>query len=71
MNTINLARWITADVGADDYSTRMFQRTVRLEKPVKKAIFNVTALNMYEAYINNEQVGKQNKFMPGWTHYKK
>ncbi|HPB17266.1 MAG TPA: alpha-L-rhamnosidase N-terminal domain-containing protein, partial [Clostridia bacterium] len=69
MDSIYHARWITTDVEIDDYSTRMFQRKIEFDKKVLKAVFHVTALGIYEAYVNEKQVGKDYRFLPGWTHY--
>lgn len=69
MDSIYHARWITTDVELDDYSARMFQRKIEFDKKVRKAVFHVTALGIYEAYVNEKQVGKDYRFLPGWTHY--
>ncbi|MFA5341585.1 MAG: family 78 glycoside hydrolase catalytic domain, partial [Clostridia bacterium] len=69
MDSIYHARWITTDMAQDDYSARIFQRTVKFDKKVIKAFFHVTALGLYEAYVNNKRVGKDYKFLPGYTHY--
>ena len=52
MDSIYHARWITTDVELDDYSARMFQRKIEFDKKVRKAVFHVTALGIYEAYVN-------------------
>lgn len=69
MNSINLAKWITADIEPNNDSCRMFQRTIKFEKQVKKAVLNITALGLYEAFVNGKRVGKDYRFLPGWTHY--
>lgn len=48
----------------------IFQKSFELEKEVKSAVLNITAMGVYEAEINGERVG--NFIMaPGWTAYDK
>jgi alpha-L-rhamnosidase len=69
MNTINSARWITTVLEEGNDSCRMFTRTIKTDKDIQKAVFRVTALGMYEAYINGFRIGGEFRFMPGWTYY--
>lgn len=47
-----------------------FRKQVKLNKSVKKARLYVTALGLYEFYVNGQRIGKDN-FTPGWTDYHK
>lgn len=45
----------------------VFRRTFKAKK-VKSAVLNITALGVYEAYINGKRVGEY-VLAPGWTQY--
>jgi alpha-L-rhamnosidase len=47
----------------------VFRRQFKLSKAVRQAKLLITALGVYEAYMNGERVGK-NILAPGWTSYK-
>lgn len=72
------ASWIGSDLtnlnkGKDDYhlpAAPFFRKEVLLNNPIKKARLYVTALGLYEFYINGKRIGKDN-FTPGWTDYNK
>lgn len=69
MKTIKDAKFIRQ--GADFGDIRpVFKKVVWLDKPVRKATLFCSALGYYEAYFNNERVGKF-IFAPGWTSYGK
>lgn len=55
---------------AEDIGTAVpvFKKVFWLDKSVKKAVLNISALGFYEALINGERVGKF-IFAPGWTSY--
>jgi alpha-L-rhamnosidase len=44
------------------------RKTVTLDKPIRQARLYVTALGVYEAYLNGQRVGND-VFNPGWTDY--
>ncbi len=46
----------------------VFKKIFWTDKPVKKAVLNISALGFYEAYLNGSRVGKF-IFAPGWTSY--
>ena len=48
----------------------VFRRRFSLKQAAMQAKLHVTALGIYEAYLNGERVGK-NVFAPGWTSYSK
>ena len=48
----------------------VFKKVLWLDKPVRKATLFCSALGYYEAYLNNQRVGKF-IFAPGWTTYGK
>lgn len=63
------ARWICARQDMGDAAPCYF-RKFKLENKLKKATLQITALGVYEAYLNNNRVG--NFYMaPGWTAYNK
>lgn len=61
------AKWITSpnDFGAASYTIK---KEFFIEKEVRKAILNASAMGIYVPYINGKRVG-QNVFAPGWTSY--
>ena len=64
---IHQAKWITASKLHKD-AVPAFQKTFFLEKKVSKAALYITALGVYEAFINEKRVGKF-VLAPGWTSY--
>lgn len=54
---------------ADEVSAPMLRKSVRIEKPIKRARLYATARGLYEFYINGQRVGKD-YFNPGWTDYR-
>ncbi len=69
MNTIKDAKFIRQ--GADFGDIRpVFKKVVWADKKVIKATLCCSALGYYEAYFNNNRVGKF-IFAPGWTSYGK
>jgi alpha-L-rhamnosidase len=71
------AKWIgndlTALVKGKEYHlppAPYFRKEVALKSPIKKARLYVTALGLYEFYINGKKIGKDH-FTPGWTDYDK
>ena len=61
--------WIKSRVDYGDVCP-VFRYKFEIEKKVDSAVLNVTAMGVYEAYINNERAG--NFIMaPGWTAYDK
>jgi alpha-L-rhamnosidase len=69
MKTIKDAKFIRQAVDMGDVRP-VFKKTVWLDKKINKAVLAVSALGYYEAYLNNERVGKF-IFAPGWTVYGK
>lgn len=69
MKTIKDAKFIrqAADFGE---IRPVFKKVIWLDKPVRKATLFCSALGYYEAYLNNQRVGKF-IFAPGWTTYGK
>lgn len=47
-----------------------FRKEINLSGKIKKARLYVTALGLYEFYINGKKIGADN-FTPGWTDYNK
>lgn len=64
---IHQAKWITASKLHKD-AVPAFQRTFSLNRRVSKAALYITALGVYEAFINEKRVGKF-VLAPGWTSY--
>ena len=69
MKTIKDARFIRQNADFGDVRP-VFNKVIWLDKPVLKATLYCSALGYYEAYFNNERVGKF-IFAPGWTSYGK
>ena len=69
-NPVNLkAEWIKA-AGKPDDVCPLFIKSFSVEGEVKSATLKITALGVYEAFINENRVGEF--FMaPGWTAYQK
>lgn len=67
------ASFITADGFEKDFSSEcpLFKKDFTLKgKPVKSARVYVTALGVYELYLNGKRIG-EDLFTPGWTNYHK
>jgi alpha-L-rhamnosidase len=71
------AKWIGNDLTAlgkgKEYHlppAPYFRKQVNLKGEIKKARLYVTALGLYEFYINGKKIGKDH-FTPGWTDYNK
>ncbi|MBR2466588.1 MAG: family 78 glycoside hydrolase catalytic domain [Clostridia bacterium] len=59
------AKWIRCANAADGGALR-FSRTLNFKKPIKRAVAHVSAMGIYELYINGEKVGDA-LFCPGFT----
>lgn len=67
MNSIKDAKFIRQ--GVDMGTVRpVFKKVIWLDKKVNKATLCCSALGYYEAYFNNQRVGRF-IFAPGWTSY--
>ena len=67
LNSIKDAKFIRQ--GEDIGTVRpVFKKVIWLDKKVNKATLCCSALGYYEAYLNNQRVGKF-IFAPGWTSY--
>ncbi len=64
---IEQAHWLKAPVGLGD-TCPLFLKSFVLEKEVKSAKINISALGVYEAKINGNRIGDF-IFAPGWTSY--
>ena len=63
------SKWIRSKRDYGDICP-IFKREFCLERSVKKAVLHITAMGVYEAYLNDKRVG--NFIMaPGWTVYNK
>ena len=60
-------RWITAPLQDAD-AVPEFLRSFKAEKRVARATLSITALGVYEAWLNGSRVG-QFVLAPGWTSY--
>ena len=69
MNTIKDAKFIRQNADFGDVRP-VFHEVIWVDKPVLKATLYCSALGYYEAYFNDERVGKF-IFAPGWTSYGK
>lgn len=69
MKTIKDAKFIRQNADFGDVRP-VFNKVIWIDKPVLKATLCCSALGYYEAYFNNERVGKF-IFAPGWTSYGK
>ncbi len=69
MKTIKDAKFIRQATDFGDVRP-VFKKVVWLDKKINKVTLQVSALGYYEAYINNQRVGKF-IFAPGWTCYGK
>jgi hypothetical protein len=66
------AKWIAAQPDGDVPETHMpiFRRVFRLEKPVARAVIDISGLGQYELTINGRKIGDA-ELTPGWTDYRK
>lgn len=64
------AKWITVIEKDKQRPSPMLRKEITLTKKIKSAIAYITALGLYEAYINGEKIG-DSYFTPGWTSYGK
>ena len=66
------AKWIAAQPDGDVPEMRMpiFRRAFRLEKPVERAVIDISGLGQYELTINGRKIGDA-ELTPGWTDYRK
>jgi alpha-L-rhamnosidase len=65
------AQWIASHLEADPQQTTRppyLRRGFTARGPIAQARLYVTALGLYEAYINGQRVG-EDYFTPGWTDY--
>ena len=69
MNSIKDASFIRQGVDMGDIRP-VFKKVVWVDKKVNKATLFCSALGYYEAFFNNNRVGKF-IFAPGWTSYGK
>lgn len=69
MNSIPFGNWIISSTDFGDVCP-VFKKDFETNKKIKKADLCVTALGLYEVYINGSRVGNQ-VFTPGWTSYQK
>ncbi len=69
MKSIKDAKFIRQNADFGDVRP-VFNKVIWIDKPVLKATLCCSALGYYEAYFNNERVGKF-IFAPGWTSYGK
>ena len=67
MNLIN-SNWITCSFKGD--VCPVFRRSFRVDKELRYAELEITALGVYEAELNGKRVG-QFVLAPGWTSYQK
>ena len=68
-----VGQWIEGPLSGGPRTTSpcpFFRRKFALAKPVKSARLYVTALGLYEFYLNGHRVG-HDVFRPGWTEYRK
>lgn len=63
------AKWITAN-RTDKDPLPIFRKSLRLGKPVKRAIIHICGLGHYELKLNGRRVGDY-QMDPGWTNYRK
>ncbi|WP_433744445.1 family 78 glycoside hydrolase catalytic domain [Paenibacillus amylolyticus] len=65
------AEWITAQPADNgERSCPRMRKQFNVKQPVTSARIYVTALGLYELYMNNSRVG-EDYFTPGWTSYRK
>ena len=64
---IQKAKWITA-AELDSNVVPSFQKDFQIKNEILKAELYITALGVYEAYLNEQRIGKF-VLAPGWTSY--
>lgn len=69
MSNIKKARWIRPKKDYGDVCP-VYRRCFNSEKEIKSASLDITAMGVYEAYINGERIGDF-IMAPGWTAYDK
>ncbi len=47
----------------------LLRKAFRIEKPLRRALLHITALGLYEPYLDGRRVGSD-VFRPGWTDYR-
>ena len=67
MSFIKRAKFIEASLGAPE-ETPIFKKCFTVNKNIIKAELEISALGVYEAYINGKRVGNF-VMAPGWTEY--
>ena len=77
MGLLDRSDWVSAWIGAPWHGSKQsasvapyLRRTFSLDQRPVSARLYVTALGLYEAYINGTRVG-QDVLTPGWTDYRK
>ena len=75
MGLLDNALWTASYIGMDDFTTekkshpsQFYRKDFKTDKTVKSARAYVTALGLYELYLNGEKVGNE-LFTPGFTSY--
>jgi alpha-L-rhamnosidase len=67
------AQWIQSEVAGDQWEGApcpFFRREFSLSESVISGRLYITALGLYEAFINGQRVGRD-QLQPGWTDYRK
>jgi alpha-L-rhamnosidase len=64
------ASWIEAGYPEDSIErpSPLLRKTFRITKPVREATLFITALGMYQAFLNGTKTGND-QLTPGWTSY--
>ncbi|QCX34299.1 alpha-L-rhamnosidase [Caloramator sp. E03] len=65
-----IADWIAVEDKDNNPMCPYFRKEFTLQKDIKKAVIYVSALGLYELFLNGKRVGDY-YFTPGWTSYKK
>lgn len=68
MQDLQQALWITNSNGFEQ-GCPVFKKKFTVSKSIKSATIQITALGVYRALINNQQIGSE-VLTPGWTNYK-
>jgi hypothetical protein len=66
------AKWIAAqpDGAVPELRMPIFRCAVRLDKPVTRAVIDISGLGQYELSVNGRKIGDA-VLQPGWTNYRK
>ena len=64
---LNNENWITAE-GLGESDCPLFYKQINVKKKIKKATAKLTAIGIYNFYVNDKNVGEA-LFAPGWTSY--